>query len=607
MTLPIYTIADGFIFQDMLNKVAIILGTASFASAIKLAVLFSIIGTILLWIKTHDLKILAKWFMIYISITQIALYAKGNVAIIDSADNTNILNVGNIPMALALPASFITSIGFYIDQLFETTNKTAVNLSYASTGIMFGQKVFISTNEIHILNEQLLSEFQSFFESCIDSDVRISHKYSYSTLFNTNNPWKLIGKNPSPLFRADINESTLPCNKAYTILENKINKETKQVAAIFLRKLFNTQNTGSQINSYIPYIYTYYTNTSAKSDEIIANTLIRNAIILSIASYAKKFDINEQLVNLSDSYESRKAWQYMGSLIIEFMPVLNSTLMLILIAMFPILCLLAFQISMWATIFKSYIFTMCCLETWPALFSVLNSVSAYFVQYKIQAIAPHGITIANTNQIAALCYDSCTIFGYCALIIPFFSFFITRGFFAGINHVSQIIQSEFITTTTSTAHTSTNSTTNTNTDTGWGASAHTKKSTGYETHQHQEKHADYWKHENTNQDTNVNQTYSAFDLNNAYNCLKQSSTTTNINELCEKNTTTLETLNIIPSTHTQQQHGADNYFKKQADTAEHFENQPDIVCFKNTAFEIKENSSSNDITLDNSEKHEKQL
>ena len=63
--LSMYVFSNGDTVTEVVNAVSAFMQTSSFAKAMSIAVMFSVVGCAIQYIKTHDLMNLLKWFSVY--------------------------------------------------------------------------------------------------------------------------------------------------------------------------------------------------------------------------------------------------------------------------------------------------------------------------------------------------------------------------------------------------------------------------------------------------------------------------------------------------------------------------------------------------------------
>ena len=70
--MPIYVIANGELFREAFNAIVTVLGTSTFHTAFRIALLFAVIGVSFAYVKGRDVVLLGKWFILYFAFLTIS-------------------------------------------------------------------------------------------------------------------------------------------------------------------------------------------------------------------------------------------------------------------------------------------------------------------------------------------------------------------------------------------------------------------------------------------------------------------------------------------------------------------------------------------------------
>ena len=117
--LQIYTPMAGDLAEEALNALAVLMGSSTFHSAIQIAMTIGVGGVSYQYITGKKIENLMKFVVTSFAILFILIGLKAPVAIIDMQNPMTPHEVDDIPIGVALPAAFISSIGYAISQSFE--------------------------------------------------------------------------------------------------------------------------------------------------------------------------------------------------------------------------------------------------------------------------------------------------------------------------------------------------------------------------------------------------------------------------------------------------------------------------------------------------------
>ncbi|MBS0900049.1 conjugal transfer mating-pair stabilization protein TraG, partial [Pantoea dispersa] len=124
--------------------------------------------------------------------------------------------------------------------------------------------------------------------------------------------------------------------------------------------------------------------------------------------------------------KQRLSWASFGTIMGRMLPMFQSLLMLILIALFPLVIALALVNH---TIFglntlKLYAGGFLYFQMWPVMYAILNSLANFYLQTKTGTTA---LVLSNQDQVALQHSDAANIAGYLSASIPVLSFYLTKG------------------------------------------------------------------------------------------------------------------------------------------------------------------------------------
>ena len=120
--LSMYVFSNGHTVTEVVNAVSALMATSSFSKAMSIAVVFSIIGCAIQYVKTHDLMSILKWFAVYFCVSFLLVGVRTDLNIVDLTDRMTPHVVDNVPYGIAMPASIITS--------FASVDSISSNISF---------------------------------------------------------------------------------------------------------------------------------------------------------------------------------------------------------------------------------------------------------------------------------------------------------------------------------------------------------------------------------------------------------------------------------------------------------------------------------------------
>ena len=445
--MTMYVISNGDLFRQAFNAVVTVLGTSTFSTAVRIAVLFSIIGAVVQYMKSHDLMVLAKWYALYIAVTLLMLAPKVDLSIVDETDLGSAYNVSNVPIGIALPASMITSISHALTSSMEEAFHMPDDTQYSKTGMLFGSHVFRLSSNVSIMKKSVKNDFFYYVKNCVIGDVAINNKYSWENLSNSSNIWDTISSQASPVRGIQWHDGTfMTCKSAVPILKNEIDDDVKsRTMPILASRVFGSsspEKAKSMLEPNIQQAYSYYYGLSQSAQSILTQNVLINSIRSGINQYAGESGASAALENLSASSSMEKmrmAWATSKSIAAYTLPLLQTVVLLMMLSLFPLIVLLTLQPEWGFKVFKNYLYSLIWVESWPILFACLNLAATFYVKHQTAGLVTSGVTLSNIDQLAQEHSDIANMAGYMMTCVPFIAIGIVKGMASAFNNAANYI------------------------------------------------------------------------------------------------------------------------------------------------------------------------
>ncbi|MBT0358147.1 conjugal transfer mating-pair stabilization protein TraG [Morganella morganii] len=436
----VYVMAGGAYMAQIFNGVATMVGTSAWDSMMRIVMLISGMSALAVYMRSHDPKELVKFVAFIILITSVLLIPKRSVQIIDRSDPTGVYRVDNVPLGLAVPAKFITSIGTDITEIYERLFHLPDSLMYSKTGMLYGADLVGHVSDVMTVNGDLAELMGMYVKNCVIGDILLNHKYSFQELMNSRDPYTLIFRQPSPLRGVMVpygnseaqEEGFWTCEMlAKNVLMPKLGIDTTTGGATWeytVRRLF-----GGAPNANVLYAtllgdsYNYYYQGGQTAGQLMRTSVVMNALRNGISAYSAQSGDTASLVNLSSSSSYNKmrlSWATSGSIGVKFLPLMNTILLALIFALFPITILLATIHALTIGMLKNYIFSIIYLQSWPPMFAILNSAATFYLRGKTGGTE---FNLANLASIQEMHSDIGLVAGWLTLSIPFIAYGIVKG------------------------------------------------------------------------------------------------------------------------------------------------------------------------------------
>ncbi|ETO41274.1 conjugal transfer mating-pair stabilization protein TraG [Morganella sp. EGD-HP17] len=436
----VYVMAGGAYMAQIFNGVATMVGTSAWDSMMRIVMLISGMSALAVYMRAHDPKELVKFVAFMILITSVLLIPKRSVQIIDRSDPTGVYRVDNVPLGLAVPAKFITSIGTDITEIYERLFHQPDSLMYSKTGMLYGADLVGNASDMMTVNGDLAELMGMYVKNCVIGDIMINHKYSFQELMNSREPYTLIFRQPSPLRGVMVpygnseapEEGFWTCEMlAKNALMPKLGIDTSPGGKTWeynVRRLF-----GGAPNANVLYAtllgdsFNYYYQGGQTASQLMRTSVVMNALRNGFSAYSAQSGDTASLVNLSStsSYNKmRLSWATSGSIGVKFLPLMNTILLALIFALFPITILLATIHALTIGMLKNYIFSIIYLQSWPPMFAILNSAASFYLRGKTGGTE---FNLANLASVQSMHSDIGLVAGWLTLSIPFIAYGIVKG------------------------------------------------------------------------------------------------------------------------------------------------------------------------------------
>ncbi|HHR6038851.1 TPA: conjugal transfer mating-pair stabilization protein TraG [Providencia alcalifaciens] len=442
----VYVLGGGEYMMNVFNGVAALIGSDSWTSMYRIALTLSGVAVLVSFMKAHDPKELLKFVAMMVMMSSILLVPKHTVHIVDRANPTGVYLVDNVPVGLAVPARFITSIGTSLTEAYETVFHTPDALTYSKTGMLFGADLVGNVSDILSVDGDLAELMGLYTKNCVIGDILINHKYSFQELMNSRDPYTLIFQKPSPLRGIIVpngNSAAVGANGAAQsgfwtcediarrVLMPKLNLDTTTGGKTWnytIQQIFGGRPDANVLYaSMLGDSYNFYYQGGETASQLMRSSVVMNALKQGISGYSAQSGDTASLVNLAStsSYNKmRLSWATSSQVAVAFVPILNTILLSLVIALFPIFILLAVIHTLTGRMLFNYIMSIIYLQSWPPMFAILNYATSFYLRGKTGGM---DFNLANQASIQQMHSDIGLIAGWLSISIPFIALAIVKG------------------------------------------------------------------------------------------------------------------------------------------------------------------------------------
>lgn len=436
----VYVLGGGEYMMQVFNGVAAIVGSSSWESMFRIALLISAASFFVVYLRGHDPKEVIKFAAYIILVSSVLLGPKRSVQIIDRTDPSGVYLVDNVPLGLAAPAHMISSIGTSLTELYESIFHMPDSLSYSKTGMLFGANLVGNVSDVMSTDGDIAELMSLYTKNCVIGDILINHKYSFQELMNTRDPYLLVFQKPSPLRGVMVpegNKKAQPAgfwtceDLAKRVLMPAIGADTQtggETWAYTVRRIFGGRPDANVLFSgMLGDSYNYYYSGSETASQLMRNSVVMNALKQGIGGYSAQSGDTASLVNLAStsSYNKmRLSWATSTTVGTSFTPLLYTILFSLIVALFPIFILLMTVHALTTRMLFNYIMSIIYLQSWAPMFAILNHATSFYLRGQTNGL---DFNLANQAHIQQIHSDIGLIAGWLTLSIPFIAMAIVKG------------------------------------------------------------------------------------------------------------------------------------------------------------------------------------
>ncbi|WP_272663205.1 conjugal transfer mating-pair stabilization protein TraG [Providencia sp. PROV134] len=436
----VYVLGGGEYLMQVFNGVAAIVGSSSWESMFRIALLISAASFFVVYLRGHDPKEVIKFAAYIILVSSVLLGPKRSVQIIDRTDPLGVYLVDNVPLGLAAPAHMISSIGTSLTELYESIFHMPDSLSYSKTGMLFGANLVGNLSDIMSTDGDIAELMSLYTKNCVIGDILINHKYSFQELMNTRDPYLLVFQKPSPLRGVMVPEGNKKAKPAgfwtcETLAKNVlmpaigVDTETGGETWVYtVKRIFGGRPDANVLfTAMLGDSYNYYYSGSETASQLMRNSVVMNALKQGIAGYSAQSGDTASLVNLAStsSYNKmRLSWATSTTVATNFTPLLYTILFSLIVALFPIFILLMTVHALTTRMLFNYIMSIIYLQSWAPMFAILNHATSFYLRGQTNGL---DFNLANQAHIQQIHSDIGLIAGWLTLSIPFIAMAIVKG------------------------------------------------------------------------------------------------------------------------------------------------------------------------------------
>ncbi|BBB11502.1 conjugal transfer protein TraG N-terminal domain-containing protein [Sphingopyxis sp. FD7] len=450
----IFTVGGGDYLVNVFQAVAAWTGNGGYKSLLQVVMVMGLGLSAITLAFNQDWRAWINWFLGATLIYSCLMVPRLDVHVTDRLNPSLApANVSNVPLGLALMASFTSQVGDYLTGSAEVVFGLPGDLNYSKNGMIYGARLYDATRSLRISDPEFAANLDEHFRQCVFYDVLLG-RYSMKELAETGDIWATIA--PGSQARAQrfltrdtasgqVSSNIVTCREAYDTLNAQWAGLVDAMGSVFGRQLYPNQTAAlakAKLFADLPVAYQYLTGVSANATQIFKQTLTINAMSqamhsMSGTSGAGNVDVYAQT---RADIQTERTYGSIASNAMKWVPLLNVVLTVLFYALFPVLFPLFLLPKTGPVALKGYVTGFFYLAAWGPLFVILHMMLMYKGAADMSAVTgSNGLSLASFTGMADVNSDIGLLAGYLIASVPFLAGGVAKGAMAISHHATSYL------------------------------------------------------------------------------------------------------------------------------------------------------------------------
>lgn len=450
----IFTVGGGDYLVNVFQAVAAWTGNGGYKSLLQVVMVMGLALSALTLAFNQDWRAWINWFLGAALMYSCLMVPRIDVHVTDRLNPSLApANVSNVPLGLALMASFTSQVGDYLTGSAEVVFGLPGDLNYSRNGMIYGARLYDATRSLRISDPEFAANLDEHFRQCVFYDVLLG-RYSMKELAETNDIWATIA--PGSQARAQrfltrdaasgqVTSTIITCREAYDALNAQWTGLIDGMGTVFGRQLYPNQTAAlakAKLFSDLPVAYQYLAGVSASATDIFKQTLTINAMsqaMHSLAGGSGAGNVDVYAQTRAD-IQTERTYGSIASNAMKWVPLLNVVLTVLFYALFPVLFPLFLLPKTGPLALKGYVTGFFYLAAWGPLFVILHMMLMFKGAADMSAVAgSNGLSLASFTGMSDVNSDIGLLAGYLIASVPFLAGGVAKGAMAISHHATSYL------------------------------------------------------------------------------------------------------------------------------------------------------------------------
>ncbi len=437
----IFTVGGGEYVVNVLNAVAAWTGAGGYKSLIQVALVMGMVLAVIVVAFNQDWRAWLNWFLGATLIYMCLMVPRMDVHVTDRVNPSLApATVANVPLGLALMASFTSQAGDYLTRSAELVFGLPDDLNYSKNGMIYGARLLESTRSLRISDPEFAANFDEHVRQCVFYDLLLG-RYSMKELSESDDIWATIA--PGSAARAQkfltrqaddsVTASIITCREAYTALSGQWASLIDEMTLVAGRQLYPRQTEAlakAKLMADLPIAYQYLTGISRSASDIFRQVLTINAMNQAMHGFAGASGTGsiDVFAQTRADIQTERTYSSIAHNAMKWVPILNVVLTVVFYALFPVLFPLFLMPRTGPIALRGYVTGFFYLAAWGPLFVILHMILMFKGAGDVAAAGGNtGLSLATFAGMSDVNSDISILAGYLVASIPFLAGGVARG------------------------------------------------------------------------------------------------------------------------------------------------------------------------------------
>lgn len=432
MGMTVITYGGGEVLKNIFDAIAMLLNGSNGGFLRPLLLISVSIGTLWAIIKAFfsnsAQSFLSQFIIPLIAIVGILLIPTSSVHIEDVLKDRS-YKVDHVPVLLAKFSELASSIGYQITKAVEKVMHVPNDVSYNSTGMIFGADTAMDISRYQITNADLDKNLRSFCKQCVLYDLALG-RYTLDEMKKATDLWKFFEEKTSKVrmlrYQPMGNDGKETLGE-YLSCKDVIKKMTP----------FFEQEKGYygqlDVCRHLPLTFQALTGMQKDKEELISQQLMMNVLLDEYGG--KNFAKGRAYLQQRNTYQALGALA--SSSLVTLRAVIESLVYAAFIFILP-LSLLPGGLKFIST----WVWLVLWIQLWPPFYAILNYIMQSVAHGYADTIfsgltgACQGLSLFTSIGLHNLQHDIYALSGYLAASIPFITYAVIKGGVGSFIHLA---------------------------------------------------------------------------------------------------------------------------------------------------------------------------